>query len=198
MEQLFSDFVRGFASAPRDAAAPRDAPNCSAALYDALFLLFGVTPENKALEMLSVTKHFNRQELSGSAQALREIVWLRDNYYKNGSGFDDTRRHLDELLKENLPKHEIRRFFSDVQPITDVLGDFSGRGRMERSPPPYLDLESPFGLLLNPPSSSQEAPATVPVPRLGSWFVSNGCLDSKGMILHGRLRNMSKNIEIIS
>ena len=166
VEQLFREFVDGFSES--FAGQTDAAKNCSAALYDSLFLLFGVTPENKALEMLSVTKHFKRQGLVGSAQTHREIIWLFDNYYKSRADCAEAKRHLEELQKEQLPKHEIRRFFSDAHPITEVLGDFSNGSRMQRSAPAYLHSEGPFKLLLDAVQASAPEPQEMPVQRLGA------------------------------
>lgn len=67
VEKLFHAFLDGFGGA-LPAQSGDKAKECCAVLYDAFFLLFGVTPENKAMEMLSITRNFKQQNLSGSAQ----------------------------------------------------------------------------------------------------------------------------------
>ena len=171
MEQLFREFLAGFGE-PFSAHSDHAARDCCAALYDALFLLFDVTPENKALEMLSVTRNFKAHGLAGSAQALREMLWLLDNYYKQRSYCGDTKRHLEEIHREQLPKHDIRRFFSDAEPITEVLGGFTGGRRPARSPPPYLQIDGPFGLLLDLQSPVRDEPTAISVQRQG-WESSH-------------------------
>lgn len=167
MEKLFHAFLDGFGEALRGQNGDK-AKECCAVLYDAFFLLFGVTPENKAMEMLSITRNFKQQNLSGSAQAWREIVWLLDNYYKHRPDLGETTRHLEDLVKLQLEKYEIRRFFSEAHPITDCLGQFLGGSGIQRSPPSYLQADGPFGLLLHEQSSETREPEEKPMQRQGS------------------------------
>lgn len=167
VEKLFHAFLDGFGEALRGQSGDK-AKECCAVLYDAFFLLFGVTPENKAMEMLSITRNFKQQNLSGSAQAWREIVWLLDNYYKARPDLGETTRHLEDLVKLQLEKYEIRRFFSEAHPITDCLGQFLGGSGIQRSPPSYLQADGPFGLLLHEQSSETREPEKIPMQRQGS------------------------------
>ena len=167
VEKLFHAFLDGYGGALRGQSGDK-AKECCAVLYDAFFLLFGVTPENKAMEMLSITRNFKQQNLSGSAQACREILWLLDHYYKDRPDLGETTRHLEDLVKLQLPKHEIRRFFSEAHPITDCLGQFLGGSGIQRSPPSYLQADGPFGLLLHEQSSETRETEEIPMQRLGS------------------------------
>ena len=167
VEKLFHAFLDGFGGA-LPAQSGDKAKECCAVLYDAFFLLFGVTPENKAMEMLSITRNFKQQNLSGSAQAWNEIKWLLNNYYKARPDLGETTRHLEDLVKLQLETYEIRRFFSEAQPITECLDQFLGGSGNQRSPPSYLQADGPFGLLLHEQSSETRETQEIPMQRLGS------------------------------
>ena len=52
-----------------------------AALFDAFFLLHGLTSENEGLEMEALAKAYQTYNLPVSAQTMEEVRWLHENYY---------------------------------------------------------------------------------------------------------------------
>ena len=52
-----------------------------AALFDAFFLLHGLTSENEGLEIEALAKAYQTYHLPVSAQTMEEVRWLHENYY---------------------------------------------------------------------------------------------------------------------
>ncbi|CAK9081931.1 ANK_REP_REGION domain-containing protein [Durusdinium trenchii] len=74
---FFEQLIRAFAH--QQGPEPPDAH--IAALFDAFFLLHGLTSENEGLEVEALAKAYQAYNLPVSAQTMEEVRWLHENYY---------------------------------------------------------------------------------------------------------------------
>ena len=75
----FFEQLVGALATKQDNFEPPDAN--IAALFDAFFLLHGLTSENEGLEIEALAKAYEAFNLPVSAQTMEEVRWLHENYY---------------------------------------------------------------------------------------------------------------------
>eukprot|EP00397_Hematodinium_sp_SG-2012_P000052 GEMP01000052.1.p1 GENE.GEMP01000052.1~~GEMP01000052.1.p1 ORF type:complete len:3639 (-),score=971.80 GEMP01000052.1:1016-11932(-) len=154
IETFFSAMVSAFAD-----EKPSNLFSCC--VFDAFFLLYGVSPENHGLEVIILTRAFFQHKLAISFQTWNEMQWLGKNYYgkpQNDSEvnqlFRRIRERLDSVIKLKMKKQEWYRYFENVPFIADVI-----KGQVQTEYPPYLRGE---GLILSLPSNAPTVTENVP------------------------------------
>lgn len=114
-----------------------------AALFDAFFLLHGLTSENEGIEVEALAKAYQVHNLPVSAQTLKEVEWLHENYYgrrdkATGSvkcrlqRFSTVCDHITNIRSLPLQKVAFQRHFAKTQFVGELLADDSDAS------PPYL------------------------------------------------------------
>ncbi|CAE7214831.1 PAT23 [Symbiodinium microadriaticum] len=114
-----------------------------AALFDAFFLLHGLTSENEGIEVEALAKAYQVHNLPVSAQTLKEVEWLHENYYgrrDKASGsvkcrlqrFSTVCDHITSIRSLPLQKVAFQRHFAKTQFVGELLADDSDAS------PPYL------------------------------------------------------------
>ena len=114
-----------------------------AALFDAFFLLHGLTSENEGLEVEALAKAYQTHNLPVSAQTLKEVEWLHENYYgrkdKTTSSvkcrlqrFATVCEHIASIRSLPLQKVAFQRHFAKTQFVGELLAEESDAS------PPYL------------------------------------------------------------
>ncbi|CAE7778813.1 PAT23 [Symbiodinium sp. CCMP2456] len=114
-----------------------------AALFDAFFLLHGLTSENEGIEVEALAKAYQVHNLPVSAQTLKEVEWLHENYYgrrdkATGSvkcrlqRFSTVCDHITSIRSLPLQKVAFQRHFAKTQFVGELLADDSDAS------PPYL------------------------------------------------------------
>ena len=126
-----------------------------AALFDAFFLLHGLTSENEGLEVEALAKAYQAFNLPVSAQTMEEVRWLHENYYgrkEKASGnikcrlprFATVCERIASIQRLDLRKVTFQRHLEKTQFVGELFAkDFDVN-------PPYL-LQSNMQLLCSMP-----------------------------------------------
>ena len=104
-----------------------------AALFDAFFLLHGLTSENEGIEVEALAKAYQVHNLPVSAQTLKEVEWLHENYYgrrdkATGSvkcrlqRFSTVCDHITNIRSLPLQKVAFQRHFAKTQFVGEPVG----------------------------------------------------------------------------
>ena len=133
-------FLKAFVSGLLRGACPcPDSFNkFKAVVFDTLFLLYSVTPENQGYEVHIIAQNFQGQAVS--EQAITEIQWLKDNYYNEKTEIHRVvQKRLEDILSWAKPecRHTISRHFDTEAPIWQLLTE-SMRDRFCSDAPAYL------------------------------------------------------------
>ena len=124
-----------------------------AALFDAFFLLHGLTSENEAVEMWALAVAYERYKLPVSQQTSEEVRWLHENYYgRKDKGvvrcrlprFKSVCERIASIRALELQKVSFQRHLEKTKFVGELFGPSAARGVRDAA------LAQAFMLLVRP------------------------------------------------
>lgn len=110
-----------------------------AALFDAFFLLHGLTSENEAVEMRALAVAYERYKLPVSQQTSEEVRWLHENYYgRKDKGsvrcrlphFNTVCERIASIRALDLQKVSFQRHLEKTKFVGELFGRWARERRM--------------------------------------------------------------------